>query len=141
MKPYEIPTMNDRMTFKPLSIHPEDSTVKALGLMLDHEIRHLPVVEGDRLVGMISDRDIRQNWRITGGEMKEFGDVDQQIVSDLMSRHPISVKEETSIHDAIKLMVEHKIGGLPVVDIDNKLVGIFTEIDALQYCLVLIERY
>ncbi len=141
MKPYEIPTMNDRMTFKPLSIGPEEPTIKALGLMLDHEIRHLPVVEGDRLVGMISDRDIRQNWRITGGEMKEFGDVDQQIVSDLMSRHPISVREETSIHDAIKRMVEHKIGALPVVDIDNKLVGIFTEIDALQYCLALIERY
>ncbi|WDT75612.1 MAG: CBS domain-containing protein [Candidatus Manganitrophus sp.] len=141
MKPYEIPTMNDRMTFKPISIGPEEPTIKALGLMLDHEIRHLPVVEDDRLVGMISDRDIRQNWRITGGEMKEFGDVDQQIVSDLMSRHPISVREETSIHDAIKRMVEHKIGALPVVDIDNKLVGIFTEIDALQYCLALIERY
>lgn len=141
MKPYEIPTMNDRMTFKPISIGPEEPTIKALGLMLDHEIRHLPVVEDDRLVGMISDRDIRQNWRITGGEMKEFGDVDQQIVSDLMSRHPISVREETSIHDAIKRMVEHKIGALPVVDIDNKLVRIFTEIDALQYCLALIERY
>lgn len=141
MKPYEIPTMNDRMTFEPISIRPEESTVKALGLMLDHDIRHLPVVDGDQLVGMISDRDIRQNWRITGGEMKEFGDVDQQIVSDLMSRHPISVKKETSIHDAIKQMVQHKIGALPVVDIDNKLVGIFTEIDALQYCLVLIERY
>ncbi|MCG3110244.1 MAG: CBS domain-containing protein [Candidatus Manganitrophus sp. SB1] len=141
MKPYEIPTMNDRMTLKPISIGPEEPTIKALGLMLDHEIRHLPVVEGDRLVGMISDRDIRQNWKITGGEMKEFGDVDQQIVSDLMSRHPISVREETSIHDAIKRMVEHKIGALPVVDIDNKLVGIFTEIDALQYCLALIERY
>ncbi|MDC4206037.1 MAG: CBS domain-containing protein [Candidatus Manganitrophus sp.] len=141
MKPYEIPTMNDRMTFKPISIGPEEPTIKALGLMLDHEIRHLPVVEDDRLVGIISDRDIRQNWRITGGEMKEFGDVDQQIVSDLMSRHPISVREETSIHDAIKRMVEHKIGALPVVDIDNKLVGIFTEIDALQYCLALIERY
>lgn len=139
MRPYEIPTMSDRMTVKPISVGPDESAVKALGLMLDHEIRHLPVVEGDRLIGMISDRDIRQNWRITGGEMKEFGD--EQIVSDLMSRHPISVREETSIHDAIKRMVEHKIGALPVVDIDNKLVGIFTEIDALQYCLLLIERY
>ncbi len=141
MKPYEIPTMNDRMTFKPLSIRPEESTVRALGLILDHEIRHLPVVDGDQLVGMISDRDIRQNWRITGGEMKGFGDVDQQTVSDLMSRHPISVKKETSIHDAIKRMVQHKIGALPVVDADNKLIGIFTEIDALRYCLLLIERY
>lgn len=142
MKPYDIPTMNDRMTFKPLSIHPEDTTIKALGLMLDHDIRHLPVVDGNRLVGMISDRDIRHHWRITGGEMKGLGDVDHpQTVSDVMSHHPISVQKETSIHEAIKRMVQYKIGALPVVDADNNLMGIFTETDALQYCLLLIERY
>lgn len=121
MKPYEIPTMNDRMTLKPISIGPDESTAKALGLMLDH--------------------DIRQNWRVTEGGRKGVDVDQQQTVCDLMSRHPISVKGETLIHDAIKLMVQHKIGALPVVDADNRLVGILTEIDALQYCLLLIERY
>jgi acetoin utilization protein AcuB len=141
MKHYEIPAMNDCMTLKPISIRPDESVAKALGLMLNHGIRHLPVVDGDQLVGILSDRDIGRGGT-TEAEPIVYGDIDlQQPVSKVMSGRPISVGEETLVPQAIKQMVEHRIGSLPVVDSYNKLVGIFTETDALQFCLRLIERY
>lgn len=141
MKHYEIPAMNECMTLKPISIRPDEPVEKALGLMLNHGIRHLPVVDGDQLVGILSDRDIGRG-RTTEAEPIVYGDIDlQQPVSEVMSGQPISVGEETPIHQAIKQMIEHRIGALPVVDPYHKLVGIFTETDALQVCLHLIERY
>lgn len=142
MKPYEIPTMNDCMTLKPIAIRSDAPVADALGLMFRHGVRHLPVVEGDRLAGILSDRDIGQGWGPAREEAKVYGDIDlQQPVSEVMSEQPITVTRETSIHEAIKQMVAHRIGSLPVVDSDNRLIGIFTETDALQYCLRLIERY
>lgn len=142
MKHYEIPTMNDCMTLKPISIRPDEPVANALGLMFRHGIRHLPVVDGDQLVGILSDRDIGRKQEATEEEPIVYGDIDlQQAVSEVMSDRPISVKEDASIHQAIEQMVEHRIGSLPVIDSYNKLIGIFTETDALQYCLRLIERY
>lgn len=142
MKHYEIPAIKDCMTLKPISIRSDEPVANALGLMFRHGIRHLPVVDGDQLVGILSDHDIGQEGRTTEDAPKVYGDIDlHQAVSEVMSDQPIAVKGETLIHHAIKQMVEHRIGSLPVVDSDHKLIGIFTETDALQYCLRLIERY
>ena len=142
MKRYEIPTMADYMTLKPISIRPDESVPKALGLMFEHGIHHLPVVEDEQLVGILSDRDIRKIWRKNSqGELTLTGDADlQELVSNRMSHPPICIQEGTSINEGIKQMVQHQIGSLPVVDPYYKLIGIFTEADALRYCLFLIER-
>ncbi len=58
-----------------------------------------------------------------------------------MSCHPITVAPKMSIREGVKIMTQHKVGALPVVDYDEKVIGIFTEIDALEYCLHLIDRY
>ncbi len=135
----EIRIMDDGMTLKPISIRSDEPIGRALGLMLEHGIRHLPVVDGDCLVGIVSDRDIRQCW---GRTFQTANDADlRQTVSEIMSRSPVSVKVDTSIQEAVALMVRHRIGALPVVDLYHKLVGIFTETDALQYSLSLMERY
>ena len=143
MKQYEIPTMADYMTLKPISIHPDESVSKALGLMFDHGIHHLPVVEDEQLVGILSDRDLRKTWRKNSqGEMTLTGDSDlHETVSNRMSRPPICIQEGTSVNEGIKQMVQYQIGSLPVIDSHYKLVGIFTEADAVRYCLFLIERY
>ncbi|HZR45103.1 MAG TPA: CBS domain-containing protein [Candidatus Manganitrophaceae bacterium] len=142
MKPYEIPTMESCMTLKPVSICSNDTLEKAVGLMFKHGIRHLPVVDGDQLVGILSDRDIGQCGGTGRNEPRIYGDVDLlQPVSEVMSSPPISARRETSIHEAIKQLVQNRIGALPVIDSDNKLIGIFTETDGLEYCLLLIERY
>lgn len=141
MKPYEIPAMKDCMTLKPVSIRSDEPVARALGLMFEHGIRHLPVVDGGRLVGILSDRDIGKSGGEAGGP-RIYGDIDlHQAVSEVMSDGPICVEGESSIHEAIKRMVDDRIGALPVVDSDHKLIGIFTETDALRYCLFLIERY
>lgn len=142
MKRYEIPTMADYMTLKPISIRPDESVSKALDLMVEHGIRHLPVVEGGQLIGILSDRNIRKIWRRNNqGESPLTSDTDlQETVSNRMSHPPICIQEGTSINEGIKQMVQHQIGSLPVIDPYYKLVGIFTEADAVRYCLFLMER-
>ena len=131
--------MDDYMTLKPISIRSDEPIGRALGSMLEHGIRHLPVVDGDQLVGIVSGRDIRQCW---GRTFQATGDVTlQQTVSEIMSPSPICATVETSIQEAVALMVRHRIGALPVVDLYHRLIGIFTETDVLRYCLLLMERY
>ena len=85
-------------------------------------VRHLPVLGGDgELVGILSDRDLLLGW--AQGRNTE--------VSGLMSRHTRWVHPETSARDAAAMMLQDKIGCLPVLDGDKKLVGIVTETDFL----------
>lgn len=58
-----------------------------------------------------------------------------------MSPKPITVGTETPIREGIKIMADYKVGTLPVVDLDGKLVGIYTEWDALRHCLFLMDRH
>jgi len=141
MKQYEIPTMADYMTLKPIAIRPDESLSEALSLMFEHGIHHLPVVEGGQLVGILSDRDIRKIWgRTREGGLTLTADDLHEPVSDRMSHPPICIQEGTSINEGIKQMIQHQIGSLPVIDSDYRLVGIFTEADALRHCLFLMER-
>ena len=139
MESNEILTMDDYMTLKPISIRSDEPVGRALQLMLEHGIRHLPVVDGDRLVGILSDRDIRQSWGKSFEVTKETDFC--QSVSEIMTGSPVCAKVDASVEEAVELMVRHRIGALPVIDLYDRLVGIFTETDALQYCLFLMKRY
>ena len=137
----QIPTVDRCMTLRPISIASDEMVGKALGMMFEHGIRHLPVVDAGRLAGILSDRDIGRSREMSGNEPRIYGDIDLlQAVSEVMSNPAVSVQRETPIDKAIKQMLQNRIGALPVVDSDNKLIGIFTETDALQYCLSLLER-
>lgn len=107
---------------------------RARRILDQHRIRHLLVVDGKRLVGIVTDRDLRQaapssKSPLTISERQEF--MDELKVLEVMSRKLITASSTTTIREAAKVMVSEKIGCLPVVD-GNQLVGIVTQADLLE---------
>jgi acetoin utilization protein AcuB len=123
------------MTAKPITVRPEDSLWDALHVLRSHHIRHLPVVQKKRLVGMLSDRDLRlllpsslavleeqERFRAWGAQVK---------VADVMTRKVFAVTPDMRTDQAAQLMVEHRIGCLPVLR-GASLIGIISTIDLLR---------
>uniref|UniRef100_A0A7V4LD40 CBS domain-containing protein n=1 Tax=Desulfobacca acetoxidans TaxID=60893 RepID=A0A7V4LD40_9BACT len=110
------------MNAKPITISPDKRVGQALKLMQQHQIRHLPVMKGERMVGWISARTLRE---VLLASMLEV-----ITVADVMVEAPIMVSPDTSVEEAARLMHEHKIGGMPVMEGD-KLVGVITVNDLL----------
>jgi acetoin utilization protein AcuB len=111
------------MTKKPTFIAEKARIREAVDILQSMEIRHLPVVNDDReVVGMLSDRDLRE---------VRSESLDSR-VTDIMSSNVFSVEEEDDIEDAVELMLENKIGAVPVVDGDGALVGIISYVDVLR---------
>lgn len=123
------------MTANPITVQPDESLLHARALLRSHQIRHLPVVERKRLIGMLSDRDIRlllPSSLATAEEQKRFQSWGTQVtVGDVMTRKVVTVGPETETEKAARLMVEHRIGCLPVLR-GSTLIGIVTTIDLLQ---------
>jgi len=120
-------SVRDVMSTDLVTVRPAESVRRAYEIMRDRRIRHLPVIENDRLVGILSDRDLRPillSPGLTGAS-----------VAELMSEGPTTITPDTSVEDAASLLVVRKIGCLPVVE-GERLVGIVTETDLLA---VLVE--
>lgn len=144
MQQEEKLTMEDRMTPDPVTIRSDQTIGEGLVLMFEHDIRHLPVVSHGKVVGMVSDRDIRQLLGKASIAAKHREEERRQLrlpVTEIMATHLYTVEKTTPLAEGVRLMVEHKIGAVPVVDSKQRVVGIFSELDALRYCLYLIERY
>ncbi len=111
--------VSDRMKTALVLVRPSDSVRTAWGLLREHQIRHLPVVENGKLVGIVTDRDIRLVFpsAITAGQREQDPhDVLEQVsVQEIMARQVVTVTSDTSVADAARLLVERRIGGLPVV--------------------------
>jgi CBS domain-containing protein len=103
--------------------------------MLEGRFRHMPVVgEGGKLVGIVSDRDLRNVLVFVNepaGGRSVVGDT-KLTIGKVMTRDPLRVEREDSVRTAIKLMIKHKVGCLPVCDENGKLLGIVTETDMLK---------
>jgi acetoin utilization protein AcuB len=125
------------MTRNPYAIEANQSVREALHRLLSLDIRHLPVLDNGVLVGMLSDRDVRgiASATLTG----EASDQLSAAVSDLMTRDPISVDPEADIGEVIDLMIENKVGALPVVA-EDKLIGIVSYVDVLRYARAELEE-
>jgi acetoin utilization protein AcuB len=122
------------MSRKIHTITKESRIESALKIMLDNSIRHLPVVEKGKLIGIISDRDLRQALvplAKFGKEEEILYNTNNFLVKDIMSTDIITVKPYTHVEDAAKIILSKKIGSLPVENDKNKLVGIVTESDLL----------
>jgi acetoin utilization protein AcuB len=111
------------MSQKIVTISPDKRVGQALKLMQKHQIRHVPVLEGDRMVGWITSRDLREVLLASMLEEIKVGDV--------MVQAPLSVTPDTEVEEAARLIHEHKIGGMPVMDGD-KLVGVITMLDLIS---------
>ncbi len=126
-----------KMSKNLITIGPDDSLEKAMDLMKKHRIRRLPVMDGDRLVGIVTDRDVREAWAsdattLSVYELKYL--LDRVKIKEIMTKQVITITPRHTIEEAAKLMYEWKISGLPVLE-KGKLVGIITESDIFKIFL------
>lgn len=119
-----IPQIVKFMTAFPHTIGSEQNLIKAEKMMLEHKIRHLPVLSGGKLVGILSDRDVKL--------IETFRDVNPETVTveEAYTPDPFIVSPESALSDVCAEMANRKYGCALVVD-NHKLVGIFTWVDAL----------
>jgi len=123
----------DVMTKDPLTMTPTETIGQADELMNTNKIRQLPVVQGKDLVGIVTDRDIRS---FLSGSLLEGVEAREEAlntkVREIMTTEPMSVSSDDDLQEAIELMIDEKIGGIPVVDEAEGLVGIVTYVDVLR---------
>lgn len=127
-------TVAATMTTDVLSVDPQNSVATAIRLMRTGQLRRLPVVENGRLVGIVTSGDVRRITGMSSVVRDPSGDnfLWQHIpVANVMTLDVITTSPDTPIADAARLMIERKIGGLPVVEQD-RLVGILTTSDLLE---------
>lgn len=103
-------------------------------LMTRHDIRHLPVVRDQQVVGIISDRDVRLVAGLTAAEKYQVR------ASDLMALDPFMVQAGTPLEDVAQAMIERRIGSVIVNDAQGLLLGIFTATDALKALVEMIHK-
>ncbi|MEX0806936.1 MAG: CBS domain-containing protein [Candidatus Binatia bacterium] len=128
-------TVREIMIASPVTLKPDDSLKLASDLISLGRIRHIPVVENGKLLGIISQRDLlgRAADRILNlKENRKSALLKTVMIKEIMQRRVITVELETSIQEAAHLMAEGKIGCLPVLN-DGNLVGLVTTTDMLRY--------
>ena len=128
-------TVRELMSGGPITVRRETAVVEARDLMVKERIRHLLVTDGgDPLVGIVTDRDIRLNLpsRATSLSVWEISHLLTKLtVGEIMTQNVITVGPDQPAREGARLMLEHKIGALPVLD-DARLVGILTETDIVR---------
>ena len=124
----------DIMTENPVTSTELMSVAEALGLLYELDVRHLPVVRGRELVGIISDRDFNE---FTGAAEDDVIDAVESArsatVGNFMNTSPVKVDPETNVRDVVELMLLHRVGAVPVADLDTgDLLGIVSYVDLLR---------
>jgi acetoin utilization protein AcuB len=121
------------MTQKLITATPGMAVRDAFLIMRTHRVRHLPVVEGDQLVGIISDRDLRRpKWVDALDDWTSYYQIDDATtVRDVMTANPEVVRTYDPILKAVNIFRERRYGALPVLDKDGSLVGILSAQDLL----------
>lgn len=127
-------TVSNWMTRQPAMIGEDSPLGAALARMRKDGIRHLLVMDGDRLSGIVSNRDLRH---------LASQDPDARFLSEpvsrIMTENPVTVAPDTGVTVAARLLLEMKIGALPIRQ-GEEIVGIFTTSDALEALLAMLER-
>ncbi|NIO08867.1 MAG: CBS domain-containing protein [Deltaproteobacteria bacterium] len=129
------------MTTNPVSVTPDDSIQQALEIMDEENFRQLPVTNDKELIGIITDRDIRS---FLGGRSLSYLE-EQEVamktkVSAVMTDKPITLTPDDELREAVELLIEEKVGGIPVVDPEMGLMGIITYVDVLRGFLEQMEE-
>ena len=123
------------MSPAPWSTSVTSSVRHVLTLLAEADIRHLPILENGSVVGIISDRDLRPVTALADAnkDPEALRQAMEQPASSVMSSGVVTANPETDVADVIDLMIEHRIGAVPVVESDSaKLVGIVSYVDALR---------
>ncbi len=126
--------VRDLMTTSPITVGPETPVLDARQLMIDKRFRHVLITDGPKLLGIVTDRDIRLNLPspATSLSVWEINYLLARLtVASVMTKSLVTVSPRQDTRAAALLMLDHKIGALPVVD-GGLLVGIITETDLLR---------
>ncbi len=114
---------------------------RAVKLMASEQIRHLPVLDGEALVGMVSLQDVKHATPspLVEGNQAEYRKVLRETpVRRIMRRAPVTAGPDDTLASIVRLMIDNKIGAVPIVE-DGKLVGIVSELDALKVLLDVLD--
>jgi CBS domain-containing protein len=131
-----IPTAADVMSVRVLCAHQGDSLLSAIQKLVDAEVRHLPVVDDDhRVVGILSDRDVRT---VVGDPRSAIERWDEDLFEDVtvggvMTRAPVTVPVDASVLAIAEILIDDRVGAIPVVTLDDKLVGIVSYVDVIGH--------
>ena len=118
-----IETVSDCMTPCPVTLPPSATIDKVIEKMEQNNIRHIPVAADGKVIGILSEREIKR--------YEPFMDSDSVFVSDVMVKNPYQVNKKTPLVDVVKTMAEKKMGSVIVTGNGGNIVGIFTTTDAL----------
>jgi acetoin utilization protein AcuB len=123
-----------------ITVEPEDSMQQAISLMKEHKIRMLPVLQRGKLVGVVSDTDLK---RASASDATML-DVHEMLyliskikIKDIMATEPFTVSPDFTVEETAEILMEHKISGLPVVEEGGKLVGVITRDDLFNVLIAL----
>lgn len=123
--------VKDKMVSPAISVNSETTVNDALKIMNENNISRLPILNQEKLAGIVVVQDIDRS-------LKSPGFMPEVAVEWIMTPNPITIDAEADIRDAVKLLVDNKVAGLPVMSGD-KVVGIITERDLLKYLLEIIS--
>lgn len=128
--------VSDCMSSDLVTVGPYDNLAKAFEILQKDHIRRLPVVYKDKLIGIITLKDIldaKPSDVLHSNNLSEiYKHLSSIIVQLSMTQKPITIYQTETIGHAAELMLDNKIGGLPVIDADDKLVGLLTESDIFR---------
>jgi acetoin utilization protein AcuB len=131
--------VKDSMTREVVTLSPQTAAGEALALCRERRIRHLPVLDGGRLVGIVSDRDLRSATPALGDPARAEA-LGRILVHDVMAREVATIHPDDPIEEAANAMREKKIGCLPVVE-DGTLLGIVTSSDVMEALVYLMGAH
>ena len=119
-------TIREVMTSKLCSIDTDKSVAYAAKMMRDEDVGIAPIVEGDRLVGVLTDRDIAVRV------VAEGRDPEQVKVTEVASRDVVTLDPQQDLDEALRLMARHQVRRLPVVEEDGRLAGVVAQADVAR---------
>ena len=119
--------IRDLMTRGPRTIDTAGSAVDAARMMRDEDVGLIPIVESDHLVGTVTDRDIAIRVVADGKSPESI------TVGEIASRELVTIDPQQELDEALRLMAQHRIRRLPVVEEDGKLVGIVAQADIARH--------
>lgn len=133
----------DWMKRELVHIGPSESVRKAWALLREHRIRHLPVVDQGKLVGILTDRDVRlvfPSALTSGAKEQDPADALEKVkVQEIMTKQVVTVSPDAPIADVARILLERRIGGLPIVQ-QGRLLGIITKTDIIAAFVEIIGR-
>jgi acetoin utilization protein AcuB len=127
--------IKDWMTREPITINDDTSMIKAIHIMKQQRFRRLPVLHQGRLVGVITDRDLKEASpsKATTLDVHELYYLLGELqVKEIMTRNPVTVDMNDTVEHAAQVMLEQTISGMPVLDAHGELVGIITQSDIFR---------